>query len=175
MLLPSKPVSQYRCMNLPITDDNDRAHKNDANALDIWSILLPGQVPHRSNSSHLFWNLEDTALVQTLSYRRKITYHLLLIDFFHKLISMQDVRHNVLHLHVAQPLPSLYMHQWVISRTSDNDAEVIRQFPFSIDLNKILSEFRKLRTKAEKPDLQSSQNGSKAQPGSKIWSWLMFS
>ena len=97
MLLPSEPVSQYRCMNLPITDDSDRAHKNDANALDIWSILLPGQVPHRSNSSHLFWNLEDTALVQTLSYRRKITYHLLLIEFFHKLISMQDVRHNVLH------------------------------------------------------------------------------
>ena len=45
MLLPSEPVSQYRCMNLPITDDSDRAHKNDANALDIWSILLPGQVP----------------------------------------------------------------------------------------------------------------------------------
>ena len=26
VLFPSEPVSQYRCMNLPKTDDNDRAH-----------------------------------------------------------------------------------------------------------------------------------------------------
>ena len=25
-LFPSEPVSQYRCMNHPKTDDNDRAH-----------------------------------------------------------------------------------------------------------------------------------------------------
>ena len=30
---PIEPVSQYRCMNLPKTDDNDRTHENDANAL----------------------------------------------------------------------------------------------------------------------------------------------
>ena len=29
----SEPVSQYRCMNLPKTDDNDRIHKNDLNSL----------------------------------------------------------------------------------------------------------------------------------------------
>ena len=75
--------------------------------LEIRSVLLSGQVPHGSNSSHLFWNLEDLTVVQTLSYRRKITYHLLLKGFFHKLISMQNVGHNMLHLHVAQPLPSL--------------------------------------------------------------------
>ena len=107
LLLPSEPVSHYRCMNLPKNDDNYRTHKKiQIPYLDIWSMLLSGQVPHSSNSSHMFWNLEDLVLVQTVSYRRKITYHLLLIGFFHKLISMQDVGH-MLHLHVAQQLPSL--------------------------------------------------------------------
>ena len=50
--------------------------------LDISSMLLSGQEPSTSNFSHLFWNLEDPVLVQTLSYRRKITYHPLLIGFF---------------------------------------------------------------------------------------------
>ena len=31
--LPNDPASQYRCMNLPKTDDNDRTHKNDTNTL----------------------------------------------------------------------------------------------------------------------------------------------
>ena len=71
--------------------------------LDVMSMLLSGPVPHRSNSQcHLF---------QTLSFRKKINYHLLVIGFFHKLISMQDVGHDVFHLHVAQQLPLLYMHQ----------------------------------------------------------------
>ena len=34
------------------------------------AMLLSGQVPHTSNSSHLFWNLKDPVLVQTLSYGR---------------------------------------------------------------------------------------------------------
>ena len=50
--------------------------------LDIWSMLFSGQVLHRINSSHLFWNFKDSMLVQTLSYRMKITYQLLLIGFF---------------------------------------------------------------------------------------------
>ena len=33
VLLPSEPVSQYRYINLPKTDDNDRTYKNDANTL----------------------------------------------------------------------------------------------------------------------------------------------
>ena len=66
--------------------------------LGIWSMLHSGQVPHRSNSSHLLWNLKNPWLVQALSYGRKITHHLLLIGFFHKLISMQDFAHNMLHL-----------------------------------------------------------------------------
>lgn len=43
-------------MNLPKIEDNDRAHKNYANALQMH---LSGQVSSTSNSSHLFWNLED--------------------------------------------------------------------------------------------------------------------
>ena len=40
--------------------------------LDLWSMLLSGQVPQRSNSSHLFCNLKDPVLLRTLFYRRKI-------------------------------------------------------------------------------------------------------
>ena len=44
--LPNEPVSQYRRVNLPKTDDNDRTHKkNDANALSS----------HMVNAS--FWEL----------------------------------------------------------------------------------------------------------------------
>ena len=108
-----------KCMNLPKTktDANDRAipkHWHIVNA-SFWTNLMP----HMSNSQcRLFWNLKDPVLVQTLSYRRKITYDLSLIGFFHRLIPMQDVGHNMLHLHVAQQLPWLYMHQWVISPTN---------------------------------------------------------
>ena len=70
--------------------------------LEIWSLRLSGNASyHTSNSCHLFWNLEDPVLVQTLSYRRKITHHPLLIGFFHKLVSMHDVGHNVLHLQIT--------------------------------------------------------------------------
>ena len=67
-------------------------------------------------------------LCWTLSCRRKITYQLLLIGLFHKLISMQNVGHNMLHLHAAQQLSSFkqskFIHQWVISPPNDNDAEL---------------------------------------------------
>ena len=96
-----------------------------------------------------------------LSCRRKITYLLLLIGLFHELISVQDVGHNMLYLHVAQQLPSFkqskFMHQWVISPTKDNDAQ-LTIFPFDIFLNKILSDLLKLRTKTDKPDIQVLQH-----------------
>ena len=38
------------------------------------------------------------------------------------------------------------------------DAELNRQFPLAIDLNKILPDLLKLRTKAEKPDIPFSQH-----------------
>ena len=31
---------------------------------DIWPMLFSGQMPRASNSSHLFWNLEDPKLAQ---------------------------------------------------------------------------------------------------------------
>ena len=48
VLFPSDPVSQYRCMKLPKTDDNDRAYRNYTNTLylDIWSMLFSEQVSH---------------------------------------------------------------------------------------------------------------------------------
>ena len=61
--------------------------------LDLWSMLLSGQVSYTSNSSHLFWNLKDLVLVQSVSYRKKITYHRLCIGFLHKLLSMHDDGH----------------------------------------------------------------------------------
>ena len=38
------------------------------------------------------------------------------------------------------------------------DVELKRQFPLAIDLNKILPDLLKLRTKAEKPEIQFSQH-----------------
>ena len=64
----------------------------------------------------------------------------------------------MLHSHVANQLSSVYMHQWVISPANDNDTELNWQFPFGIDLNKILPDLLKFRMKAEKPEIQFSQH-----------------
>ena len=86
-------VCDVRCY-LPKTDDNYRTHKMmQMSYLDLWSMLLSGQVSYTSNSSHLFWNLKDLVLVQSVSYRKKITYHRLCIGFLHKLLSMHDDGH----------------------------------------------------------------------------------
>ena len=45
-----------------------------------------------------------------------------------------------------------------LSPTIDKDAELKRQFPFGIDLNKNLPDLLKLSIKAEKPDIQFSQH-----------------
>ena len=52
MHFPSEPVSQYICMKLPITDNNDRTHKNDANPLSL-HVVLSRQVPHERITTHL--------------------------------------------------------------------------------------------------------------------------
>ena len=70
VLLPSELVSQYSRKNLPKTDDMimiEHIKMTQIPCLDIWSMLLPGQVLHRGNSSHLFWSVKDPVLVQTLS------------------------------------------------------------------------------------------------------------
>ena len=87
--LPSEPVSQYRCTDfwtfLKLMIMIEQMKMMQMSYLVIWQVLLFGQVSHRSNSRHFFQNLENPVLVQTLSYKRKITYHLLLFAFFHKL------------------------------------------------------------------------------------------
>ena len=55
---------------------------------DIWLMLLSGQVLYTIYSSHLFCNTVEPVLIQTLSYRRRITHHPLLTGFSHKLISV---------------------------------------------------------------------------------------
>ena len=79
--------------------------------------------------SHLFWNLKDLVLVQTLCYRKENNL-LPIIDLFFPLTNFNaDVRH-MLYSHIALQLPSVYMHQWLISPANDNDVELNRQFSF---------------------------------------------
>ena len=69
-LLPSEPVSQYSCSVrtfLKLMIRLEYIKMIQILCLNIWSMLLSGQVPHRSNSSHLLWNLKDLVLVQVLS------------------------------------------------------------------------------------------------------------
>ena len=92
---------------------------------------------------------------------------------------MQDVGHNMLHLHVAQQLPSLkqwkFMHQWVISPTDDNDAELtISIWHFSKENIARLTQVKN-EVFATYTSFTAYINGPKAQSGSKLCSWLMFS
>ena len=94
-----------------------------------------------------------------LSYWRKTTYQKLLIGVFHKLISVRDVVHNMLHLHVAQQLSSTKVHALrVIFPTIENDADLNSHFSLDIFLNKILPDLLKLKSEAEKPDIQFLQH-----------------
>ena len=54
---------------------------------------------------------------------------------------MQNVGHNMLHLHVAQQLPSIILSSWTsdLSPTNDKEAELNQQFPFSIDLKQSIA------------------------------------
>ena len=68
--LVREPVSQYSCsvrIFLKLMIKIEHIKMIQMPYLDIWSMLLSGQVPHRSNSSRLFWNLKELVLVQTLS------------------------------------------------------------------------------------------------------------
>ena len=156
---------QYRCKKLPKnkTDNNDRTHKKWCK----YPILTYNQC-FFPDKYFIDWYKQFSCfaisrrpfLCLTRSCRRKITFLLLLIGLFHELISMQDVGH-ILHLHVAQHLPSFkqskFMHQWVISPTNENDAELTIS-SFDIFLNKRLPDLLKLRTKAGKSDMQVLQH-----------------
>ena len=89
------------------------------------SMLLSRHNSHKSNSNQLFWNLE--VLVQTLSLGEKqLTTYYWLVFSINKLISMQDVGHNMLHLYVAQQLPPITLSLWTsdLSPINDEDAEL---------------------------------------------------
>ena len=94
---------------------------------------------------------------------------------------MQDVGHFVLYLHVAQSTASITRSSCTseLSPANDKDAELNRQLPFGIDLNETLPDLLKLRTEAEKSDIQFSQpipyrsvdaKSPKAQSDSKLYS-----
>ena len=63
----------------------------------------------------------------------------LYIDFFHKVISMHDVRH-VLGIFKCSSTVTITLRSCTseLSRADEKDAELNRQFPFGIDLHKIL-------------------------------------
>ena len=96
-------IVQYRCtIFLKLMIMIDHIKMMQIRYLDICSMLLSGQVLHR-----LIQAIKVTCF--GISGRpcakhfpiRKTTYRLLVIGLFHKLISVQDVVHNMLHLHFA--------------------------------------------------------------------------
>ena len=71
VLLLSELVSQYRCIELPKTDDIDSTQKKWCKSpiltycqCSFWTSASYST----SNSSHLFWTLKDPVLVQRISY-----------------------------------------------------------------------------------------------------------
>ena len=150
-------------MNLPKTDDNDinTVHKNNTNThLDIWPMFLSEQVLHRLIEATQVTSCFRTSRRPCAKYcwqRRQITYQLLPIGLPHKPVSVQDVGHNMLNLHAPAAAITQSSCNSMLSLLS-NDAELNRQFPFGIFLNKILPDLLKLRTKAEKPDIQFLQH-----------------
>ena len=120
-----------------------------------------------------FWTYGFICLVDP---RRKITYHPLLIDFFHKLISIQVVVCNMLHLHVEE-LNSChhynFMHQWVISYQGQRcwAEQVIWIWHWS---NKNIARFTQVKNKGREAwhAILTTQIHF---TGSKLSSWLLFS
>ena len=115
-------IVQYRCMNLPKTSDMIEHIKmiqiptlswQMVNA-SFWATCHKCFIEWWKQFKSLACGISRRACAKHwLSYRRKITYQLLLIGLFHKLISVQDVGHNMLHLHVAEQLLSLKVHALV--------------------------------------------------------------
>ena len=84
----------------------------------------------------------------------------MLLGFSHKLFWIQDVGYNTLHLHVTESRASISQS----SRTRESSPingkcpHLNREFPFGIDLKKIVPDLLKLRRKAEKPNIHFSQH-----------------
>ena len=80
-----------------------------------------------------FWKLElgfwTYGFILLLNPRRKIIYRPLLIDFFHKLISVRDVWYNMLHLEYSSTAAVILSScTGELSPTNNKDAELNRQF-----------------------------------------------
>ena len=129
---------------------------------DIWSMFPSGQVLHRPIEAIQVacFGISRRPCDKhcPIVARRKITCQLLLIGLSHKLISVQDVEHNMLPLHVVQQASSLKVHAPVSYFLYEWQWCWAEQFPFGIFLKKILPDLLKLRTKAKKPDIQFLQH-----------------
>ena len=146
MILKMLEVCDVRSW-LPKTDDNDRAHKNDANTLFLHMVnaSLCTSASYKQFKSLVF------GILKTLCYFKDPLP--LRTGFSHKMRSMQYVWH-MLHLIVArQILITLSSCTSEFSSISGKDAELNRQFPLGIDLNKILPV---VRIKAKNSDIHFS-------------------
>ena len=65
--------------------------------LDIWSMFLSGQVPHNEQFKSLVLESRRPYVSSNTVLSEKNNLPPILIGFFHKLISMQDVGHNMFH------------------------------------------------------------------------------
>ena len=134
--------------------NNDRTHKSDANTLS-WhmvnasltniliqfkSLVLDTQRPCASSNPFL----EENNLPP------------IIYGFFHKVISMHDVRH-MLGIFKCSSTAGITLRSCTgeLSPDNDTDPELNRQFPFSIDLHKILPV---VRTKARKSNIDFSKH-----------------
>ena len=82
VLLFSELVSKNRCVNYPkLMVMIEHKKMMQIPYLDIWSRLPSVQVPHGSNPSHLFWNLKEPLLAQTLSYKGNVLLIIYVIDW----------------------------------------------------------------------------------------------
>ena len=64
---------------------------------------------------------------------------------------MQDIAHNMLHLHVAQQLPPITLSSGTSDffPTNDKDAELNQQFPFIIDLKQNIARLTLVKNKGK--------------------------
>ena len=112
--------------------------------LEIWSMLLSGQVLYIKAIQVTCFGISRRPCAKHCPLGGTVLQedNNLLVGLFHKLISMQDVGHNMLHLHAAQQRPSLQVHPPAISPTSNDNDQTISIWHLSkqnIDLLKLLN------------------------------------
>ena len=118
------------------------------------SITLPlGFFQTSPISKALYW-------IKHCPIRMKITYHQLLVGFFHKLISLnaRDVGHNMLHLHVAWPIchhSKVHAPVNYLLVTNDNWCWAEQKISIWYWSKQNIARFTQVKNgEAEKPDIQ---------------------